>query len=157
MPENVDWKSLLLSWDGRMRRSHFWIGMVAIGVVNMIGGTIPFIGVLISLALIAPAAAIAARRLHDMGRSARFALVPVAFAIVAGLLGLMASIAPAAFGAAGAIGVLAVAGPLLLLITVLLAINLVFVLWIGLSAGAQGANAYGPDPRAPTEILQSGR
>jgi uncharacterized membrane protein YhaH (DUF805 family) len=148
MIDKADWSALLHSWDGLLRRSHFWIGMAALCAVNMILGILPLVGALISLVLIAPAAAISARRLHDMGRSARFALIPVVVSIFAGLLSLAASAAPAAFGVAGAIWVLAMAGPLLLLVPVLLVINLAFVLWIGLSAGCQGANAYGADPRS---------
>jgi uncharacterized membrane protein YhaH (DUF805 family) len=52
---------------------------------------------------------------------------------------------------------LALAGPALLLVTVLLVINLAFVLWVGLSAGVRGPNAYGPDPRSAEEILPGGR
>lgn len=157
MSDKIDWKALLLSWDGRLRRSHFWIGMVAIAIVNMIAGVIPVVGSVVSLALIAPVASIAARRLHDMGRSARFALVPVAASVVAGLLGMVASLAPTAFGVAGAVGVLAMVGPVLLLVTVLLLVNLAFVLWVGLSAGVRGPNAYGPDPRSAEDILADGR
>lgn len=157
MSDNTDWKALLLSWDGRLRRSHFWIGTVAIAIVNMIAGVIPVAGGVVSLVLIAPAAAIAARRLHDMGRSALFALVPVAASVAAGLLGMVATLAPATLGVAGAAGVLALAGPALLLVTVLLVINLAFVLWVGLSAGVRGPNAYGPDPRSAEDILPGGR
>lgn len=157
MSDNTDWKALLLSWDGRLRRSHFWIGMVAIAIVNMIAGAIPVAGAVVSLILIAPAASIAARRLHDMGRSAKFALVPVASSVAAGLVGMVASLAPATLGVAGAMGVLAVAGPALLLLAVLLVINLAFVLWAGLSAGVRGPNAFGPDPRLAEDILPGGR
>ncbi len=157
MSEKIDWKAWLLSWDGRLRRSHFWIGMVAITIVNMIAGAIPVLGAVVSLALIAPAASIAARRLHDMGRTARFALVPVAASVAAGLLGMAASLAPSALGVAGAVGLLALAGPALLLVTILLVVNLVFVLWVGLSAGVRGPNAYGPDPRSSEDILAGGR
>lgn len=153
MLDKIDWQGLLFSWNGRMRRSHFWIGMVAIGAVNMVGSAIPLVGFLISLVLLVPAASIAARRLHDMGKSARLALIPVIASAAAVLLGAVAAAAPAAFGGAGALGMLALAGPLLLLVSVLLLVNLVFVLWIGLSAGVKGANAYGVDPRGAEAVL----
>lgn len=148
MSGKIDWQGVLFSWNGRLRRSHFWIGMVAIGIANMVGGAIPIVGFLVSLALIAPAASLCARRLHDMGRSARLALIPVAASVVALLLGTLATAtATAAFGGIGAFGLLAFAGPVVLLVSLLLLVNLAFVLWVGLSAGVQGANAYGADPR----------
>lgn len=153
MLEQLDWRGLLLSWNGRMRRSHFWIGMVAIGAVNMVGSAIPVAGFLVSLFLIVPAAALSAKRLHDMGKPARLLFIPMAAWVAATLLGATMTAAPAIFGSTGAIGVLTFAGPALLILPVLLVVNLAFVLWIGLSAGVQGANAHGPDPRDAEAIL----
>jgi uncharacterized membrane protein YhaH (DUF805 family) len=75
--KTVDWKQLLTSFDGRIGREMFWVGLVAAAIVSaviyfvagMIARVVPGIGWLILLALqvvsLYPAAAVAMKRLHD--------------------------------------------------------------------------------------------
>lgn len=56
----------MFSFEGRTRRSHFWIGWLICLGVGVVAGWIPIIGALISLLLIWPNLAIPVKRLHDM-------------------------------------------------------------------------------------------
>jgi uncharacterized membrane protein YhaH (DUF805 family) len=83
----LDWKYLFLSFEGRIGRQSFWMGVLALFVVNVLativdsvlGGT-GIIGLIVSLALIYPSVALSAKRWHDRDKSAWWmliALVPV--------------------------------------------------------------------------------
>ena len=70
----MDWKSLFLSADGRIRRSEFWIGWLVIFAVNaLLGWVIP----LLSILLIYPTVCIFSKRLHDMGKTGWLQLAPI--------------------------------------------------------------------------------
>ena len=83
----MDWKFLFFSFQGRIGRQSFWIGAVvfvaisivaavldlALGTANASGTGI--IGVLVSLALIYPGLALAAKRWHDRDKSAWWILI----------------------------------------------------------------------------------
>ncbi|WP_332654877.1 DUF805 domain-containing protein [Brevundimonas sp.] len=144
MFDPADWRSLLFSWDGRLRRSHFWCGMAALVVAQLLLGWLPFVGDLVGLALILPAASISVRRLHDMGHSGRLALVPMVGAAVSIVIGLIFGMLS---GPVAAVGALALAGPLMLVMGIVALVNLAFVLWTGLASGVEGDNRFGPDPR----------
>lgn len=146
MADQIDWKNLFSSWDGRIRRSHFWIGMIIVGAANMIAGAIPLLGAILSFLLIAPAGSLAVQRLHDMSRSAKFAIIPLASSAAAVIVSVFTGGALAGFGAAGMLAL----APSLLLLSALLLVNLAFVLWIGFTPGVPRPNAYGPDPRSPS-------
>lgn len=83
----MDWKYLFLSFEGRIGRKSFWMGVLAMFVVNVLasivdnilGGT-GVIALIVSLALIYPSIALSAKRWHDRDKSAWWiliALVPV--------------------------------------------------------------------------------
>ena len=55
--------------DGRARRSEFWYWTLAKLLIGIVLGWIPFIGILISIALFIPSIAVGIRRLHDIGKS----------------------------------------------------------------------------------------
>jgi len=74
--QSFDWQKLLFSFEGRTRRSHFWIGWLICLGVGVVAGWIPLIGFFISIALIWPNLAITVKRLHDMGMSGWIAAVP---------------------------------------------------------------------------------
>src|SRR5690554_5930167 len=86
--DGVDWQNLFLSFEGRTRRSHFWIAWLILLGVGVVAGWIPILGALISLALIWPNLAISVKRLHDMGRSGWLVLVPFGIGIVSLFAGL---------------------------------------------------------------------
>ncbi|MBP3669670.1 MAG: DUF805 domain-containing protein [Bacteroides sp.] len=54
---------------GRARRSEFWYWTLANLLIGIVLGWIPFIGILISIALFIPSIAVGIRRLHDIGKS----------------------------------------------------------------------------------------
>lgn len=147
-----DWRALFLDANGRIGQRDFWIGFAILFVTGLIVGVIPFIGAILSLLLIYPWICLYAKRLHDIGKSGWLVLVPVGLQVLALLLSMMAVVGGmvgsavvygdasglammSGLGAAGLIGVLAFVA------------TIIFVLWVGLTPGDPGDNAYGP-PRA---------
>lgn len=55
--------------DGRARRSEYWYWILANLLIGIVLGWIPFVGILISIALFIPSIAVSVRRLHDIGKS----------------------------------------------------------------------------------------
>lgn len=150
----IDWKSLFLSFDGRIGRIHFWLGFALLFGVSFVLQFIPIIGQLLGLLLLWPQVAIHAKRLHDIGRTAWLMLVPflvtvvcfVAAAVTGGaaVLGAMrqqdnAALATAAGGAAFVI----------LFLVLPFLVGLGFLLWVGLSRSQPHDNRYGPPPATP--------
>jgi uncharacterized membrane protein YhaH (DUF805 family) len=67
------------NFSGRARRQQYWmfslfVVMISIAIVEAFLGTF-FIGALFSLAVLVPSISIAARRLHDTGRSGWWQLI----------------------------------------------------------------------------------
>lgn len=148
-----DFKSAMLSFEGRLRRSHFWIGWLILFGVNIVISWIPIIN-LFGVVLIWPNLAISVKRLHDMGKSGWLIAIPWVGSIIAFVAGFAMMIAaavangysedyfennPAAvFGMMGpAFGLFAIAGLL----------GLAFLLWIGLVDSQKGDNRFGPNPK----------
>lgn len=84
--KTIDWKYLLLSFDGRIARRPYWIGVAAIFaatlVLSLVGGLLATISeplasvtALACLVLIYPGAALSAKRWHDRGKSGWWSLV----------------------------------------------------------------------------------
>jgi len=76
--ENIDWKDLLFSFDGRVNRGKFWLGVAAIYIVPWIifvfgvmldSAFLYWIGILVALIAIWPGIAISIKRWHDRGKS----------------------------------------------------------------------------------------
>lgn len=150
--QSFDWQKLLFSFEGRTRRSHFWIGWLICLGVGVVAGWIPVIGGLISLALIWPNLAISVKRLHDMGKSGWLVAIPWAVSVV-GIIAAAAIMGVSAFSNAAALeredptAILALMGPAIGLFAVLALVNLGFLLWIGLTEGQPGDNRFGPNPK----------
>lgn len=152
--DGVDWKNLFLSFEGRTRRSHFWIAWLILLGVGVVTGWIPLLGILLSLALIWPNLAIAVKRLHDMGRSGWLALAPIGISIIclfAGFAvlgaGALAAGTANAYDEAAGFAMMAAMGPAMLLFAVAALIGLAFLLWIGLTDSQPGENRFGPNPK----------
>lgn len=70
-------------FNGRARRSEYWyfflFNLIISVVLGVIGGVIHFkyIGNLYSLAVLLPGLAVGIRRMHDVGKSGWFILIPI--------------------------------------------------------------------------------
>lgn len=147
-----DIQKLMLSFEGRTRRSHFWIGWLILLGAGVVANWIPFIGFLISIALIWPNLAITAKRLHDMGLSGWFMVIPWVLNVV-GVVFIVMSVGMSAVFNAAALesedpaAIMALLGPLLGGLGLLFLVNLGFLLWIGLTDSRPGSNRFGPNPK----------
>lgn len=150
--QSFDWQKLLFSFEGRTRRSHFWIGWLICLGAGVVAGWIPLIGFLISIALIWPNLAITVKRLHDLGMSGWVAAVPFVANIV-GFVMIIVSVGASVFMNAAAIenedpaAILALIGPAIGILGLLLLVNFGFLLWVGLVDGKPGSNKYGSNPK----------
>ena len=150
--DGFDFKTALFSFEGRMRRSHFWIGWLICLGLGVVANFIPLLGILLSLALIWPNLAITVKRLHDMGQTGWLAAIPFVVGLVAGIGGAMMMgvgvfMNEAALDNEDPAALLAVMGPALGLFGVAGLVCLAFLLWIGLTDSKPGANKYGPNPK----------
>lgn len=149
-----DFVSALLHFNGRLRRSHFWIGFLIIFAVSVVFFWVPFLGGLILLALIWPNLAISVKRLHDMGRTGWLLLVPFGVNIVVSIIS-FATMVSSFISSGGApefyednpAAALALVGPTFALSGVAFLISIAFLLWIGLTDSQKGENRFGPNPK----------
>lgn len=150
--QGLDWQKLLFSFEGRTRRSHFWIGWLICLGAGVVAGWIPVIGFVLSIALIWPNLAIAVKRLHDMGKPGWLAAIPWGVCIVGGVIA-FSMMGVTAFSNAAALedgdpaAIMALLGPAMGLVAVIGLVCLGFLLWIGLSGSQPGDNRYGPNPK----------
>lgn len=152
--QSFDWQKLLLSFEGRTRRSHFWIGWLICLGAGVVASWLPVVGALISIALIWPQLAIAVKRLHDMGKSGWFAAIPWVANIVGGCfavftIGFTAIANSAALEREEPAAILALLGPAFGVVGLLVLVNLGFLLWIGVTDSQPGDNQFGPNPKGP--------
>lgn len=150
--QSFDWQKLLFSFEGRTRRSHFWIGWLICLGVGVVAGWIPLLGGLISLLLIWPNLAITVKRLHDMGKTGWFAAIPwvvniVGFCFAFASIGITAITNAAALEREDPAAIFALLGPMFGVLALLALVNLGFLLWIGITEGQPGDNQYGPNPK----------
>lgn len=145
---SLDWRTLFLDAKGRIGQKDYWIGIIILFAAGMVLGWIPAVGTLVSLASIYFGVCVASKRLHDMGKSGWLAAIPygvTALAVVLSAMTLFGGVMSTGYGndfgtlagmssAAGVWGVAAL-------------VNLGFVIWLGVTAGQPGDNAYGPPPR----------
>jgi len=72
------------AFDGRAGRSEFWFWILfvvavsmAINIASMMLGILTIVGWIFQLAIIIPSIAVGIRRMHDVGKSGWFVLIPV--------------------------------------------------------------------------------
>lgn len=153
--QTLDWQKLLFSFEGRTRRSQFWIGWLICLGAGVVAGWIPLIGFFLSIALIWPNLAISVKRLHDMGHTGWLVVVPWVVSII-GTIAAFSMMGVSALSNASALeegdpaAILGLLGPAMGLVAVIGLICLGFLLWIGLSDSQPGENRYGPNPKNPT-------
>lgn len=136
----------LLSFNGRLRRSHYWVTSIALGVVKAVLTVIltavagqamtgdGWVGSLVEALFLWPTLALLVKRGHDRDRPARFGLVLVIIVIAAAL----------GAGAAEAFG----RQPLMIACFVVLAASFGFLLVdYGFIDGTPGPNRFGPSPK----------
>jgi uncharacterized membrane protein YhaH (DUF805 family) len=135
--------TLFLSARGRIGPRTFLFGGGALIVVGIALALLPVVGMALSLALFWPWWSLSAKRLHDMGRSARPAALLLGANLVLGAsAGLLTLLSTQGVMAMVLLPVLGIIG--LLSMVVMLA-SLAFLVWLALSPSDE-ANAYGPRP-----------
>lgn len=145
----MDWKSLFFTADGRIGRQAFWIGWLMLLGVHMVAGWIPLIGWALALAALFASVCLYTKRLHDMGRTGWWQVLPIVLGPVL------------IFGSAMSIGVgalladltnigdgltLAGVGGLFVSLAVAFVVMIGFTLWVGTAEGQPGENRYGEPP-----------
>ncbi len=82
--ENIDWAWLYTSFEGRINRAKFWLGVVGIIVVEVVAiaivgvvnsAAINILAFLVYLALIYAGLAVSVKRWHDRGKSGWWVLI----------------------------------------------------------------------------------
>ncbi|MDR7116690.1 DUF805 domain-containing protein [Caulobacter sp. BE254] len=144
----MDWKSLFFSAEGRIGRQVFWIGWLMLLGAHVVAGWIPLVGQVIGLIAVFAWVCLCTKRLHDMGRSGWWQLLPI-------LLGPVLIIGSAMSIGIGAIlgeitntdwAALAGVGGLLVSVAIAFIAVAAFTLWVGVTEGQPGENRYGEPP-----------
>jgi uncharacterized membrane protein YhaH (DUF805 family) len=146
----MDWKSLFFSAEGRIGRQAFWIGWLMLLGAHVVAGWIPLIGQIVAIAAIFAWVCLCTKRLHDMGRSGWWQIVPV----VLGPVLVVGSVMSIGFSAIlGEItntdtdwAALAGVGGLLVSVAIAFVSAAAFTLWVGVAEGQTGENRYGEPP-----------
>jgi len=145
----MDWKNLFFSPEGRIGRQAFWIGWLCLLGANVVAGWIPFFGWALSLVTIYGSICIHTKRLHDMGQTGWWQVLPWVFGPVL-VFGAIASIGLSALLGAWHnttdLAVLASLGGFFISMFIAFAVWLAFTLWVGCSTGQPGENKYGAEP-----------
>ena len=147
-----DFASAMFSFNGRLRRQHFWISWLILLGVSVVTGWIPLIGGLIGLVLIWPNLAISVKRLHDMGKTGWFVVIPwvgtiIGIIMIIGAVGTAIFTNPQAFESEDPSAALAMFGSMMGGLSIMLLAGLAFLLWIGISDSQRGDNRFGPNPK----------
>ncbi|MFY8140655.1 MAG: DUF805 domain-containing protein [Caulobacter sp.] len=149
--DTFNFQQVLFSFNGRIRRQHFWIGWLICLGAGVVLGWIPLLGTLLSIALIWPNLAISVKRLHDMGHTGWLIAIPW----VAGIAGVVAAFMSVGVAALTSgymntddpAAILAIIGPMFGILGIVTLIQLGFLLWIGIAEGQRGDNRFGPNPK----------
>lgn len=146
----MDWKTLFLSPEGRIGRQSFWIGWLCLLGASMVLNVVPGIGHLAALALIYPSICIHSKRLHDMGQTGWWQILPWVLGPVL-VFGAIASVGISAImtafnGGEPSAALFATIGGLAMSIFISFAVWLAFTLWVGCSSGEPRDNKYGSVP-----------
>ena len=146
----MDWKTLFLSPEGRIGRQAFWIGWLCLLGASVVLNVIPPIGHVLMLLVVYSSICIHSKRLHDMGQTGWWQVLPVVFGpvLVTGSalsVGVLPAIAALTHGEPEISALTAVAG-LFVSLFIAFCIWLAFTLWVGCSSGQPRENKYGPVP-----------
>ena len=147
-----DFASAMFSFNGRLRRQHFWISWLILLGAGVVLGWIPILGTILSLAMIWPNIAIVVKRLHDMGKSGWFVVVPwvaniIGFFMIVSAVGMAIFTNPQAFESEDPSAALSMLGSMMGGLAVMFLVNIAFLLWIGITDSQRGDNKFGPNPK----------
>lgn len=150
--DSYNFQQAMFSFQGRLRRQHFWISWLILLGAGFVLGWIPLLGALLSIAMIWPNTAIVVKRLHDMGRSGWFLAIPWIAGIVA-VIGVFSTVGIAAltrgseWESEDPAVVFATFGPAVGIMILAGLVQLGFLLWVGISDSQRGENRFGPNPK----------
>ncbi len=150
--DKIDWKGLFLSFKGRIRRKHFWIGWAVLFVLGIVLSFMPAISFIAGLILLVPHFAIGFKRFHDMGKPGWLVVIPWvlwygAFGLMVSAFGMQILTNPNAMSTMDPEVLLATGGSAFGLMAIAGLVSLVFWLWMGIGNSQPGANKYGPNPK----------
>ena len=151
----MDWKSLFLSYKGRLTRTYWWIGILILGVAEAVllflalrAAGFPLaalldptpktliIEMLVMVVLLRPNLSLLIKRLHDRSRTGWWAFV------LYGIIFLLSVM--------DAYGLDGTEGEPNLLFFLVAAPSMLVIVWLlielGFLRGVRGTNKYGPDP-----------
>ena len=149
--DSYDFARALIAFDGRLRRSHFWISWVILFATGCVLNVIPLLN-LIGIVLLWPHLAIGVKRLHDMGKSGWLIAIPYAVMFI-GFIFAVVQIGFSAFANMEAIEaedpavIISTFGPAFGIIGLTWIVGIAFWLWIGIGEGQRGDNRFGPNPK----------
>ena len=151
-----DFAWAMFQFEGRLRRSHFWISWGILFAAGFVLGFIPILGFFVSLALIYPQVAVQVKRLHDMGRSGWWVVAPFAANTALFIGGFFAILGNVALNSQGLenedpAAMMAMFGSIGGIVLLFFVINLGWLLWIGIVDSQPGRNKYGPNPKNPVD------
>jgi len=151
----MTWQSVFFSSNGRMGQKDFWIAALILFVAWIVSHALHIFALFAWLLIWYCWICILAKRLHDAGRSGWLVLLPFVVGFAVGCVGLVVGgiAAITAFATGGMHsdpGSLAMLwgslGFMAMLFGIAGLVNLIFLLWVGLSAPEAGDNRYGPPP-----------
>lgn len=151
-----DFAWAMFKFDGRLRRSHFWISWVILFFGGLVLGLIPILGSLISIAAIWPQIAIQVKRLHDMGLSGWWVLAQIGANIVLTIIAFVSMMGnfmanADALESEDPAAIMALLGSIGFVVLLFFVVNIGWLLWIGITDSKPGRNIYGPNPKNPVD------
>lgn len=130
-----------VSPDGRLNRRLFWSGATILIVGQMVLSVVPVVGAVAGVLTIWPWYCLIARRLHDTGKTSRyaaFAVLPMALGAAVSLIAFIATAAPVL--SVALLHIVTVSG---LAVGIASLVALAFVIWVGSKPGDPSANRWG--------------
>ena len=148
--------SAVFSFNGRLRRSHFWISWAIMCATWWFTFWVPFLNIIFFFVLLWTNLAVGAKRFHDMGKTGWLIAIPWVLLIGAqiaaiAVVGVAAITNPQAFESEDPAAMMALMGSVGLFALVALPVSIGFWLWLGIADSQPGGNKYGPNPKNPVD------
>lgn len=146
-----DFQKAMFSFEGRLRRSHYWLAWAIVFVVGFLINFIPIIGML-GIALLWPHLAIGVKRLHDMGKPGWLIAIPYVASVAAWIaafvmIGASALMNMAALESEDPAAIIATFAPAAGVLGFSFLFSIAFWLWMGIADSQRGSNKYGSNPK----------